>query len=126
MVVLSVILRLIVALGLLNVWLVRQSKSTDYRGADSQNLKQEFLAYGLPLGVFYLVGFLKVGSAIALLASLWLPSIAIYPAGVVAFLMVGALLMHVKVKDPLLKSLPAALMLAMSLSIVALSLPSGY
>ena len=41
-------------------------------------------------------------------------------AGLVAALMVGALAMHLKVGDPLMKSLPAALMLAMSAAIVAL------
>jgi len=39
---------------------------------------------------------------------------------VVAALMVGALAMHVKVGDPLMKSLPAALMLVMSVAILLL------
>jgi hypothetical protein len=34
--------------------------------------------------------------------------------------MIGAIAMHVKVGDPLMKSIPAALMLAMSAAIVAL------
>jgi hypothetical protein len=34
--------------------------------------------------------------------------------------MIGAIAMHVKVSDPLMKSLPAVLMLAMSAAIVAL------
>jgi hypothetical protein len=38
----------------------------------------------------------------------------------VAALMMGAIAMHFKVGDPLLKSLPAALMLAMSATIVVL------
>jgi hypothetical protein len=41
-------------------------------------------------------------------------------AGLVAALMIGALAMHLKVGDPLMKSLPAALMLALSTAIVAL------
>jgi small basic protein len=41
-------------------------------------------------------------------------------AGLVAALMIGALAMHLKVGDPLMKSLPAALMLALSAAIGAL------
>jgi len=41
-------------------------------------------------------------------------------AGVVAVLMVGALAMHVKVKDPAKKSVPALLMLAMCVAILVL------
>jgi hypothetical protein len=41
-------------------------------------------------------------------------------AGLVAALMIGAIAMHFKVGDPLMKALPAALMLAMCAVIVAL------
>ena len=41
-------------------------------------------------------------------------------AAVVAVLMIGAVGMHFKVGDPLMTSLPAALVLAMSAAIVAL------
>ena len=43
-------------------------------------------------------------------------------AGVVVGLMLGALVMHIKVRDPILKSLPALLVLAMSASILGLSI----
>ena len=47
----------------------------------------------------------------------------VLPASViVAVLMVGALVMHVKVKDSVVKSLPAFLMLMMSGGLVALKL----
>ena len=114
------VLQVVVALGLLNVWLLRSGSSTPYRGGDSNSLKAEFGAYGLPSWFFYLVGFLKIGSAIALLAAVWVPSLLVPAAGVVVALMLGALGMHLKVKDPALKSLPAFAMLAMSVSIVAL------
>jgi hypothetical protein len=40
----------------------------------------------------------------------------------VVLLMLGALAMHLKVKDPPLKSLPAFLMLAMSAALLILSI----
>jgi len=107
------IAQLIVGLGLLNVWLIRFNKATDYRGGTAQSMKEEFAAYGLPEWFCYVVGGLKVLSGMALLAGLVVPGIAVYPAGIVAVLMIGALAMHVKVHDPIKKSLPAACMLAL-------------
>lgn len=116
----SAILQIIVALGLLNVWLVRSGAATEYRGGEARSLKGEFSAYGLPDVAFYIVGALKVGSAVALLAGLWMPELVAPAAGIVAVLMVGALGMHVKVKDEAKKSVPALLMLAMSVAILVL------
>ena len=118
----STALQVIVALGLLNVWLVRSRTATAYRGGSAQSLKDEFVTYGLPDWTFYLVGFLKVGLAILLILGIWVtsPEIVRIPALVVAGLMVGALAMHVKVKDPLTKSVPALLMLLMCIGILLL------
>ena len=114
----STILQVVVALGLLNVWLVRAGSATSYRGGDASSLKEEFAAYGLPDFFFYLVGVLKIGSAVMLIAGIWLPQFVLPAATIVAVLMVGALVMHVKVKDPAIKSLPAFLMLVMSGSLL--------
>jgi uncharacterized membrane protein YphA (DoxX/SURF4 family) len=114
------LLQLIVGLGLLNVWLVRARSATSYRGGAARTLQEEFAAYGLPGFVFYLVGMLKVGAAIALIAGVWIELPVQAAAGLVAVLMIGALAMHLKVGDPPMKSLPAAAMLALSVAIVAL------
>ncbi|HYW51448.1 MAG TPA: DoxX family protein [Gemmatimonadaceae bacterium] len=114
------ILQLFAGLGLLNVWLVRARSATSYRGGRAQTLRQEFDTYGLPAGAFYIVGTLKIVAGVILLASLWLPMPARLAATVVAVLMIGALLMHAKAKDPVRKSVPAAVMLSMCVGIVAL------
>ncbi|NJN64187.1 MAG: DoxX family protein [Acidobacteria bacterium] len=121
----SSLLQLIVGFGLLNVWIVRGRSATSFRGGDAKNLRDEFAAYGLPGFTFYLVGALKIGSAIVLIASIWITGdgstlIVRTAAGTVAALMIGAVAMHLKVGDPAMKSLPAALMLVMSALIVAL------
>lgn len=110
--------QLIVALGLLNVWLIRFNKQTEFRGGTAASMREEFATYGLPEWFCYVVGFLKVASAIVLLAALAYPEIRIYPASVVSVLMVGALAMHVKVKDPVKKSVPAASVLLLCLLIL--------
>jgi uncharacterized membrane protein YphA (DoxX/SURF4 family) len=114
------ILQLVVGLGLLNVWLLRARSATAYRGGDAGNLREEFRAYGLPDIAFYIVGALKVGAGIILLTGLWIPMPVTAAAGIVAVLMVGALVMHAKVGDPLKRSVPAALMLLMCAGIIYL------
>ena len=116
----SAVLQVIVGLGLLNVWLLRSSSATRFRGGAATTLKEEFAAYGLPDGAWYVVGALKIAAGLVLIAGLWLPLPVRLAAGGVAVLMVGALAMHLKVGDPALKSLPAALMLVMCLAIVLL------
>ena len=41
-------LQLIVAVGILNVWLLRSGRATPFRGGDARSLREEFAAYGLP------------------------------------------------------------------------------
>ena len=115
------LLQIIVGLGLLNVWLIRAGSATDYRGGEATTLKGEFQAYGLPDVAFYLVGAIKIGAGVTLLAGLWAELPVRPAAGIVALLMIGALAMHVKVGDPQKRSLPAALMLIMCLGIFYLA-----
>jgi DoxX-like family len=112
-------LQLLVALGLLNVWLVRSGRSTPYRGGTSRSMREEFATYGLPAWAMLVVGSLKVGAACALIAAVWIPSLATPAAVLVGVLMLGALAMHARVKDPLMKSLPAATILVMCTGIIA-------
>ncbi len=118
---LSDVLQVVVASGLLNVWLIRARRATNYRGGTAKNIVEEFAAYGLPVWACYTVGSLKVLSALVLIAAIWLPSFAAPAAALVAVLMLGAIAMHLKIKDPLIKSLPAVLMLLMCLSICAIT-----
>jgi len=115
---LQIICQLIIGLGILNVWFLRSKKKTSYRGGETTSLKEEFAAYGLPDWVFPIVGILKVGAALALLAGIVVPGLVKPAAMIMAGLMVGALTMHVKVKDSPKKSLPAAVMLALSLVLI--------
>lgn len=115
------VLQLVVGLGLLNVWLVRARSPTAYRGGQAVSLREEFAAYGLPEAAFHLVGALKIGAGLVLLLGLFVDLPVAIAAAVVAVLMVGALAMHAKAGDPLLRYVPAALMLLMSGAIVVLA-----
>lgn len=107
--------QLIIALGLLNVWLLRTGKSTPWRAGAARNMREEFAAYGLPSWFMGVIGFLKVTLAILLIAGLLMPWLAKPAAIGVAALMLGAIGMHFKVKDPLKKSLPAFSLLVLCL-----------
>lgn len=113
----TLFLQLIVGLGLLNVWIIRRDQETPYRGSCSGSLKGEFAAYGLPLWSFYVIGFIKITSALLLLLGLWYPFLIFPAAFVISIMMLGAVVMHIKVRDPLKKTLPALILLLFSICI---------
>ena len=105
---LRIALQLFVGLGVLNVWLLRANKPSPYRGGDARTLREEFPAYGLPAASMYLVGAIKILLALTLIAGIWFPAL-IRPAAIgMGLMMLGAVAMHLKIKDPMHKSLPAA------------------
>ena len=113
-------LQLIVALGILNVWMLRSGKATPFRGGNARTLREEFAAYGLPFWFMCVVGGLKVSLALALIAAIWIHPVA-QPAAIgLGLLMLGAFLMHLKVKDPISKALPSIAVLAMCTAIALL------
>ena len=108
------IAQLIIALGILNVWLLRFDKATIYRGGGAKNMKEEFATYGLPLWFMWLVGSLKVLLAVSLLVGFWRPEL-LRPAAIgMALLMLGAVGMHIKIGDALKKTTPALTVLILS------------
>lgn len=109
-----------IALSIYNVWFFRFNKPTRYRGKNAETMKDEFISYGLPDYFVWLIGFLKVTLATLLLIGIYINSL-VFPASVgMAILMVGAILMHIKVKDDIIKSLPATIFLILSLSVAFL------
>jgi hypothetical protein len=112
--------QIVIALGIFNVWLVRPGKATEWRGGTAQNLKEEFAAYGLPDWSMGLIGFLKLLCAALLIVGIWVPVVTQPAAIALAVLMLGAVAMHVKVKDPAQRSLPALIMLLLCLVVAFL------
>jgi len=113
-------LQLVIALGLLNVWLLRPQQKTPYRGGNAGSMAEEFAAYGLPHWSMFVVGALKILSALALIIGVWVSELVLPAAGIIGVLMVGALAMHAKAKDPLPKFLPAAAILILTLILLVI------
>ena len=95
------------ALWILNVWFNRFDKDTGYRGGDATNMKEEFEEHGLSEKTMYAVGAAKVSLASMMLVGLVVPKFTRPASAGLAAFMLGAIGMHVKVKDPLKRSLPA-------------------
>lgn len=110
--------KVVIFISIINVWFLRFNKKTPYRGGNATNMKEEFASYGLNESMVYIIGGLKVLSALALVISIWIPQIALPAASLMALLMVGAIVMHLKIKDDLSKSVPALSFLLLSILIL--------
>ena len=108
--------QLIIAAVIFFVWTIRFNLDTNYRGGNAKNLREEFQVYGLPNWSVPVVGLAKVSLAITLVAGIWLPLPVKSAAFLMAALMAGAVLMHLRIRtDNISKAAPAITMLAMSL-----------
>ena len=112
--------QVVVALGIMNVWLLRSQKATAWRGGEATNMREEFAVYGLPEWFMFAVGVLKLAFAALLIAGVWFPQVTKPAALGLGALMLAAVVMHVKVGDPLRKSLPAFTLLILC-AVIALA-----
>ena len=118
-------LQIIAALGIFNVWFLRSHMTTPWRGGSASNMKEEFAIYGLPPSVMVIAGGAKILCAAGLVAGLFWPSFIVPSATVLALLMIVAIALHFKVRDPLPKFLPAITMLVLCLSLLGMSMLRG-
>ena len=116
----SIIIQLVIALGIFNVWILRYGKSTNWRGGTAKTMREEFEVYGLPVWFMQCIGGLKILLAALLIAGIWISALTMPAAIGMAVLMSGAIIMHFKVKDPLQKSMPAFTMLVLSVAVAVL------
>ncbi|HDZ05319.1 hypothetical protein LCGC14_0069610 [marine sediment metagenome] len=115
----SILAKVIIFISIINVWFFRFNKKTIYRGGSASSMKEEFAAYGLSESIMYIIGTLKVLSALGLIVSIWVPMLTLPSAGLMALLMVGAILMHIKINDSPKQSMPAAIFLLLSIFIIS-------
>ena len=113
-------IQLILGLGILNVWLLRRTKVTPYRGGGSPTLREEFRAYNLPDFFYYIIGALKLTAAALLLFGLYFENLVDFGALLLAALMAGAFAMHLKIRDPLIKAVPSVTLLLLCLVLLLL------
>ena len=78
---------------------------------------EEFRQYGLPDWMRKFVGTTKLALSALLIIGIWYPPLAFGAAIAMALLMAGAIGAHMRVRDPIKKSLPALTMLSLSVFI---------
>ena len=98
-------LKIITAVTVFFVWVVRYG-----------NIKKEFVDYNLPNWGRDPVGILKISFTLMLQSSD--NQVVIIGSSGIAILMTAALIMHLKIKNPLFKMIPAFIMLSISLIIL--------
>jgi len=107
--------QVLVGISILNVWLSASQKSNALAWGKRTTILEEFKEYGLSTALCYIIGFIKVTLATLLIAAIWYPILKTACSLGLATLLAGSIVMHIKIKDPLLKSFPAALFLIMCL-----------
>ena len=102
---LFIICKVLLAVSLFYVWVVRY-----------ENIKKEFVDYKLPTWLRDLVGILKLSFSVMIISS-DKDLVLIGSMGIV-LLMVGALATHFRVRNPLIKMIPAITLSLLCLMII--------
>ena len=98
--------------------MLRYNKPLRARGGNATNMVEEFEVYGLPGWFRDLVRCLKLAGAAMMIAGIWYPVVAFAAGCMLAVLMLGAIAMHIKVSDPLMKSVPATFFLLLNALVI--------
>ena len=114
----AAICQIVIALGIFNVWVLRRDRATAYRPDGATNIVEEFERYGLPSWMPTVVGSTKLALAALLLVGLVYAQVALPAAALMALLMLSAIGAHFRVRDPLIKSAPAFIMLVLSTVVI--------
>jgi len=109
-----------VALTVLSVWLLRKNRKTVYRGGGAMNLLEEFQNYGLSKTSMYIVGTIKIITAILLLCGMYFDFLVFPAAAVMALFMLAAIYFHLKIQDPFVPIIPSLLMFLLCISLIAI------
>jgi hypothetical protein len=105
---LTVYAQMIIAISIVIVWVFR-----------FDNIVKEFKQYGLSDLVRSMVGAAKISLATLLVVGIFYQKVVFVSALLMAFLMVCALLAHIKVRNPFKKYIPSFLLLVLSLFVAA-------
>ena len=114
------LLIIVVASAVLSAWTWRLNIPTIYRGGDAINMIEEFQAYGLNQTTMVVVGIFKVTCAIILLIGLKVRRFVTPAAFIMGIFMIAAVYFHISISDPLVPTLPSAIMLLSCATIIAL------
>lgn len=106
----SIVLQVILGLGFLMFGLMKFG---------AKQMVQEFQRYGYSQGFRVFSGFIEVIGAVGMILGIWLPQFAALAGILLAATMFGALITHIRIKDPV-KNLGAPFILLILSIVVAI------
>jgi uncharacterized membrane protein YphA (DoxX/SURF4 family) len=115
---LPILVQIAIALSMFDIWWWRYETPGVFRGGEATTMVEEFEHYGLPAWFRNLIRVLKLSAAVLMLVGIWYPMAAIVAGVVLVVLMLGAMTMHFKVRDPIYKSLPSFTFLVLNALVV--------
>ena len=104
----SAVAQVVIAASVAFVWVVRL-----------ENVEREFIEYGIPPLVRNAVGAAKIALAAFLLAGLRHPDLVLVPAMLMALLMFAVLIAHWRVRHSWQRSIPALVLMLLSVAVAA-------
>jgi uncharacterized membrane protein YphA (DoxX/SURF4 family) len=116
----KILLQATIAIAIINVWILRRGKPTQWRGGAADSLEKEFETYGLPPSIMVTAGALKITCALLLIVGFWIPPIVRFAAAGMTVLLLVAVIAHLRIQDPIRKAIPAASLMSMSASLLFL------
>ncbi len=119
--ILLILFQIILFATMLDVWLIRYNTPGAFRGGDAKTMKEEFEVYGLPAWFRRIIRVLKLSSGAMIFAGIWVPILALLGSVLLVGLMLGAFVMHFKVRDPVYKALPALTFMLMAAAVAILT-----
>jgi len=108
-----------ISFGILYAWTIGYNRPSKFRGGNARNMKEEFAAYGLPEWLVAVIRIVKISLAVGLLFGYFLPLVVKPIAIALTIIMFVAVMMHLKLhRDPLIKALPAYLLLSFNIFLI--------
>ena len=114
-----------IAIAMFDVWLLRYNRPQRARGGNATTMAEEFAVYGLPVWFRNVIRVLKLASGTLMILGIWNDRLAVIAGVSLVVLMGGAIAMHIKVRDPLYKSIPATTFFLLSAYVAYTHWPSG-
>ena len=87
--------------------------------AGMQQMVEMFDHFGYPRGFMYFTGIVEVVGALGVLLGIFVPVLAVLGALLLAATMVGAVLTHIRAKDPFSMIIPPGVLLVLSVAVIA-------
>ena len=115
----ALVFKAFIAIAIIYAWTYSYNRPSKFRGGDAKNMVEEFAVYGFPSWVVPIVRVVKLSLAVCLLLGYAFPVLVKPTAIALTFIMLVAVMMHLKMRrESLVKLLLAYLLVSFSVFLV--------